>query len=107
MQTGPPFPQKPALVVIRYFDVSDLVQHECFCYILLPEQRCRLILHKRGYSNDSLNNKCLVQSATLLLPILKSSGFLWQCFSVVTMNAKAVQSMFLLASSHNSAYFVR
>ena len=76
MQTGPPFPQKPALVVIRYFDGSDLVEHECFGYLLLPEQRCRLILDKRGYSNDSLKNKCLVQSAALLLPILKSSGFL-------------------------------
>lgn len=38
--------QRPALVANRYFEGSDLVKHKCLYYILLPEQRCRLIIRE-------------------------------------------------------------
>lgn len=54
-------PQKPDLDANRYYEGSHLARNKCFYDILLLEQRCILILHKRDRSHDSLINKCLVQ----------------------------------------------
>lgn len=59
---------------------------QCFCYILLPDQRCVLIVHKRDYSSDSLKNRCLVRCALCPCLCWKVMTFKDSASMAVTMN---------------------